>query len=144
MPTEAYWIEPGFALRRRDDVGKGLERPAGVGRDHVGRGADQKHRHQFLLDVELRLFENGGNHRVRIEGDEKRRAVRRALGDLGGAERTGGAGLVLDQHGAAELGLQMRLQQPGQRVGGASRRKRHHQRQVLGLLRQRRRNGESG
>ena len=129
----------GLAFRRRNDVGKGLERPAGIGRDHIGRGADQEHRHQILLDVELRLFENGGNHRVRIERHQKRRAIRRALGDLGGAERTGGARLVLDQHDAAELGLQMGLQQPGQRVGGASGRKRHHQRQDLGRLRQRRR-----
>ena len=121
----------GLGFRRRNDVGKGLERPAGVGREHIGGGADQKHRHQILLDVELRIFENGGNHRVRIEGHQKRRAIRRALGDLGGAERTGRAGLVLDQHGTAELGLQMGLQQPGHRVGGTSRRKRHHQRHDL-------------
>src|SRR5215204_6435973 len=38
----------------------------------------------------------------------------------------------------------MGLQQPRQRVGGAARRERHHQRHVLGRLRQRRRHRERG
>ena len=134
----------GVCLAGRNHVGKGLVRPLGVRGDDVRRGADQEHRHQILLDVQPWLFENRGNHRVRVEGHEKRRAVRRALGDLHGAERAGRAGLVFHQHGPAEFRLQMRLQQPRQRVGGSSRRKRHHQRHVLGRLSQRRRDRERG
>ena len=52
--------------------------------------------------------------------------------------------LVENKSGAAEFGLQMGLQQPRQRVGGAARRERHHQRHVLGCLRPRRRHRERG
>ena len=55
----------GVCLAGRNHVGKGLVRPLGVGGDDVRRGADQEHRHQILLDVQPRLFENRGNHRVR-------------------------------------------------------------------------------
>ena len=134
----------GIGLAGCDHVGKILVRPLGVRGEDIRRGADQEHRHQILLDIQARLFEDRGDHRVRIEGHHEGRPVRRALGDLDGAERAGRAGLVFHQHGAAELGLQMRLQQPRQRVGGTARRERHHQRHVLGLLRQRRRHRERG
>ena len=97
-----------------------------------------------MFDVELRVFKNGGNDRVRVERHQKRRAVRRTLGDLRSAERTGGAGLVLHQDGTAEFRLQIGLNEPGQGVRGTSWRKWHHQRDDLGRLSQRRRNRESG
>ena len=134
----------GICLAGSDHVGNGLVRPLGIRGEDVRRGADQEHRQQILFDIQPRLFEDRGDHCVRVEGHQKRRAVRRAFRDLDGAERAGRARLVLHQHGAAELGLQMGLQQPRQRVGGASRRERHHQRHVLCRLRQRRRDRERG
>ncbi|MGY4456137.1 hypothetical protein ACVWYI_000097 [Bradyrhizobium sp. LB13.1] len=128
MPTERIFHCAGRRLAGSHHVGKALVGTARTGRDHIGRGADQQHRHQLALDINGRLVENGRDHRVRIEGDQERGAVRRALGDLRRAERAGGARLVLDNDDAVELGLQMALEQPRHRIGRSARRKRHHQR----------------
>nr|AGH10048.1 type III effector NopBP [Bradyrhizobium japonicum] len=123
----------GRCLAGGDDLGKALIGTAGAGRDHIGRSADQQHRHQLALNIDRRLVEDRRDHRMRVERHQERRAVGRALGDLRRAERAGGARLVLDHDDAVELCLQIALEQPRHRVGRAARRERHDQRDFRGL-----------
>ena len=133
----------GRRLAGGDHVGKALVGTAGARGDHIRRGADQQHRHQLALDIDRRLVEDRRNHGVGIERHQEGRAVRRALGDLGRAERAGGTRFVLDHDDAAKLGLQIALEQPRHRVGRSARRERHDQRDFRSL-RARRSHREDG
>ena len=65
MPTDAYFTEPGFAFEAAMTSAKVFERPAGVRRDNIRGRADEKDRHQVVLDVDRRLVEDGGNDHVK-------------------------------------------------------------------------------
>jgi len=58
-------------------------------------------------------------------GDQQRVAVGRGALDLAGADGAGGAGPVVDDEAAAELGLQLQRDGARDHVGGTARRERH-------------------
>ena len=115
----------GRLLGGLDDVRKALVGFGRMGRDHVGRGADQAHRLEVLLVVEREIRQQHRVDRVIVEGHEPGAAVGRRFRHHRGAGRARRAGPVLDHDADAQPLLQPGLRQPRHRVDRSAGRKRH-------------------
>ena len=116
----------GLRLGGRDDVGERLERFLRMGRDHIGRGADEQHRVEVLLGVVGQASAGRTDWRRGCRTRSARCCRRAATWRPPRCRRCRRARPVLDDDGGAQPLLQVGLHEPRHHVGRACRRVGNH------------------
>ena len=126
LPRAAERHRPRRGFRLGDDVGDRLE--FGVSRHHHKKrnGDDVGNPVEALHRLERQRLEHRTVYRMAGRRDEKRISVRCAAGDFGRANGAGGARLVLDDDGLAEVLRHCLTNDARRRVHAAARRETDH------------------
>ncbi len=116
-----------FLLGERDEVLDRFDAELGRNHQHFGHFGDQRDRREIAERIERHVRHDVRRHRHRTGGGEKQRvAVGIGFGHVAAAQRAVGAGLVVDIDALAEEGGHLVGDQAADEIGGAARRKRHH------------------
>jgi hypothetical protein len=119
-------------LRRRHQVGQGLEAAAGVRGQHMLAQAHQRHRAQVARGVVGQVLHQRLVDAEAVGHGDEAVAVGRRLGHRVDTDHGAGAGLVVHQHRLAQRSAQFGGDEPGDDVGGAAGRKGHDDADGLG------------